>query len=249
MAPERYRATQKPKSSTKKPSQKTLSPEEKRRRARLKREEIIRRKKEILQQKRLRRERRKRLFILSFWVAVILVALYWTVVAISITNRPDGSKNALPLLLFEQGKREEKEEYLPEEICIGSTKYLPVTFLNDFFAISEFGDQKTRSFLICSNGEFATFYLNNEEIVINGERVSMQAPALMKDGKLFLPIDFYAEKMSCFELGKNNTTYGADVLTFLNDREPTFTFHSCPLETPVDYATVPIAPTVPAEPT
>ena len=157
-------------------------------------------------------------------------------------------EDALPLLIFEQGERKEKDEFQPEEICIGDTKYLPVSFLEDYLAISQFGDHKTRSFLICANGEFATFYLNNEEVIINGEHCAMKAPALMKDGELLLPIDFYAEKMSCFELGKNNATYGADVLTFLKDQPATFSLNTCTPDAPVDYATVPVAPTVPAEP-
>jgi len=225
---------------------KPLTLEEKRRRQRKQREELRRRQEERARRKQIQKQRRKRLFTLCFWVAVVLVILYWSVVALLIVNRPDGSEDALPLLLFEQGERKAKKEYKPEEVCIGGTKYLPVTFLEDFIAISQFGDQKTRSFLICSSGEFATFYVNNEEVIVNGERVSMRAPALMIDEKLYLPLDFYAEKMTCFELGKNNATYGADVLTFLKDREPSFVFHPVTADLPVDYATVPVAPTLPS---
>lgn len=258
MAPERYRPTQKPQrpphgqqrrpaAQPQKPTRRTLSPAERHREA-AKREAIRRRKEELARQKRLRRERRKRLFKLSFTVSLVFVVLYWTFVGISIATRPDGSEEALSLLLFRQGERKAMREYDLEKVCIGDTKYLPVSFLEDFFAISEFGDYKTRSFLICSGGEFATFYLNNEEAIINGEHVSMRAPALMIDGELHLPIDFFAEKMTCFELGKNNSTYGADVLTFLKEINPAFVFQSCPAENTVDYSTVPVFPTVPIDP-
>ena len=264
MATERYRASggrvsQKPQGQTrrsgtqpntpphgqaKRPVRRELSPAEKHR-AEAKREEIRRRKAEIARKKRIRRERKKRLFKLSFIVSLVFVLLYWTFVGVSIATRPDGSEDALSLLIFRQGERKAMKEYEPEKVCIGDTKYLPVSFLKEFFAISEFGDHKTRSFLICSDGEYATFYLNNEEAIVNGEHISLRAPARMIDGELHLPIEFFAEKMECFELGKNNSTYGADVLTFLTDQDPSFVFHPCPGENTVDYKTVPVAP--PAE--
>lgn len=261
MAPERYRASgsrssQRPQGQTRRPGtqsntpprgqtqrpiRRELSPAEKHR-AEAKKEEIRRRKAEIARQKRIRRERRKRLFKLSFVVSLVFVLLYWVFVGVSIATRPDGSEDALSLLVFRQGERKAMEEYEAEKVCIGKNKYLPVSFLKKFFAISEFGDHKTRSFLICSGGEYATFYLNNEEAIVNGEHISMRAPARMINGELHLPIDFFAEKMTCFELGKNNSTYGADVLTFLKDQEPSFVFRSCPGETAVDYKTVPVPP-------
>ncbi len=257
MAPEVYRATARAKKTTQgrprqsaqqsqRPVKKTLSPEERRRREEARRQALRRQKEEAARQRRIRRQRRKRLFRLCFMVSLVLVAIYWAVVAVSIITRPDGSQDALPLLLFEQGERKAMEEFEPEKICIGDTKYLPVTFLEKFIAISQFGDETTRSFLICDNGEFATFYLGNEEIIINGEHCSMNAPALLKEGELYLPVEFFAEKLTCFELGENNATYGADVLTFLKDQDPAFVLHTCTPETLVDYATVPVAPTVPA---
>lgn len=274
MAPERYRATrstpsQRPQGQAKRPiaqnkapnrgqSQgrqpqkavpRELSPAEKHRRE-AKREAIRRRKEELARQKQIRRERRKRLFKLSFVVALVFVVLYWTFVAVSIATRPDGSEDALSLLIFRQGERKAIDEYEPEEVCIGETKYLPISFLKDFVAISEFGDHKTRSFLLCSDGEYATFYINNEEVIINGEHVAMRAPARLIDGELHLPVDFFAEKMTCFELGKNNATYGADVLTFLPEQSQSFVFRTCTGENTVDYKTVPVAPTAdPAAPT
>lgn len=262
MAPERYRATssrppQRPQGQTRRPAdgqnqpnrtrsqgpaRRELSPAEQHR-DRARKEALRRRKEELARQRRIRRERRKRLFKLCFTVSLVFVVLYWIFVGVSIANRPDGSEDALSLLLFRQGERKPVKEYEPEEVCIGETKYLPVSFLEDFFAISQFGDHKTRSFLLCSDGEFATFYLDTEEVIVNGERTSMRAPAKLINGELHLPVEFFAEKMSCFELGKNNATYGADVLTYLDDQETSFVFKSCTAEAPVDYNTVPVLPT------
>ena len=169
-------------------------------------------------------KRRKRLFRLCFVVSLVFVALYWVVVAVSIINRPDGSKDALPLLLYTQGERKEDSRKEPEETCIGGVKYLPISFLEKYMAISQFGDDHTRSFLICSNNQYATFYLGTEEVIVNGEHVSIKAPAILKNDELYLPLDFYADKMNCFELGLNNPTYGADVLTYSKEIDPAYVF-------------------------
>lgn len=216
------------------PQRRPLSPEEQsRRQARL---EAMRRQKEAkLRQAKLRKLRRKRLFRLSFIVSLVFVMLYWGFVAISIINRPDGTKDALPLHLFTEGKRKADHKYPVEEVCVGETKYLPVTFLEKYMAISQFGDHKTRSFLLCATGEYATFYLNTEEGVINGEHFAIKSPSFMKDDVLYLPVDFFIDKMNCFQFSKNNPTYGADVLTFLPEVEPAFVYTPVTAIEPLPY--------------
>ena len=257
MPTERYRASaQRPASQgqTRRPSnpprKKVLSPEEKsRRQARM--EAMRRQKEEKLRQEKLRKMRQKRLFRLAFIVSLVFVMLYWGFVAISIINRPDGSEDALPLFLFTEGKRKADQKYTVEEVCIGETKYLPVTFLEKYVAITQFGDHKTRSFQLCATGEFATFYLNTEEGVINGEHFAIKSPSFLKDDVLYLPVDFFVDKMNCFQFGKNNPTYGADVLTFLPDVEPAFIYTPItgidPIPYDPAYKQVPVTP--PEDPT
>lgn len=251
MAQERYRA-----SSTKqsvrpgqaqgaRPAQKPLSPEEKKRRMQ-RREELRRQKEAAARRAAQRKVHRKRLFRLCFVVSLVFFALYWVYVAISISYRDTGSEDALPLLIFTEGERKEDSRKEPEEICIGSTKYLPITFLEEYMAISQFGDNATRSFLICSNGQYATFYLGTEEAIINGQHVSLRAPSLLKDDVLHLPVEFFGEAMNCFEFEANVNTYGADVLSFKEEEKPSFYFRSCPTDNPIPfdpkYITVPTEP-------
>lgn len=191
---------------------------------------------------------RRRLFTLCFVISLVLVALYWGVVAILIATRSDGNEDALPLLVFTQGERKEDKRFEPEEACINGVKYLPITFLEKYMAITQFGDDKTRSFQLCETGEYATFYLGTEEAIINGQHVSIKAPAILKDKDLYLPLDFFEDKMNCFELGLNNSTYGADVLTFNKDVKPSFLFRSMPTSDPVLYDPVYAAPPTPEDP-
>ncbi len=209
------------------------------------REAEKRRREERARAAALRRERRKRLFRLSFVLSLVFVVLYWVFVAVSIIARPDGSEDALPLMLFTEGERKEDKTLPPEEVCIGGVKYLSLKEFEPYLAVSQFGDYTTRSFLLPQSGEYATFYVGTPEAIINGNRVSMKEPALLIDDVLYLPLDFFS-KMTCFSYSENVSAYGADVLTFLS-AQPGFLFRPDTPSDPVDFATVPVAPTLPAE--
>ncbi len=232
--PQPQRPNPRPNPAAKPVQKRPLSPEEKQRRQ-AKMEAMRRQKEERIRRENLRKERRKTLFRISFYVAIVFVVFYWIFVTFSIINRPNGNEDALPLYVFTEGKRKQDKIYPADEICVNGVKYLPVTFLEKYVAISQFGDHKTRSFLLCSSGEFATFYLNTEEGVINGEHFAIQSPSFLRDDVLYLPVDFYVEKMNCFQFGKNNPTYSADVLTFLKDVEPSFVYTPVEKMDPLPY--------------
>lgn len=145
----------------------------------------------------------------------------------------------MPLYLFTEGERKENKILPAEEVSFGGYVYLPVKNLEEYMAISQFGDHKTRSILLLSSGEYATFYLGSEEAEINGVRVSLKAPSFMKGDELYLPIDFYAEKMNCFTYAASVAAYGGDTLTY-SGKDPSFLFRPFPLEAPVDPATIPV---------
>lgn len=250
---ERYRTATRTKAAptgragaARKPSSRPLTLEEKREKQRRERERARRMREERARIAAARREARKRLFRLCLVVSLVFVVIYWTFVGVSILNRDDSADETLPLLLFTDGERKEDKRFEPESISRGGVSYLPVSFLDQYMAISQFGDHATRSFLLCDGGEYATFYLGSEEAIVNGVRVSLQDPAVMENGQLYLPVSFFAEKMTCFTLTEAVAAYGADVLTFYSDAEG-FRFNLMPVSGSVDYATVPVAPTVPAE--
>ena len=249
MPQEKYRAKPKNPAPRKAPAQKAqLSPEERRRLQAKRKEEMRRLAEEKAHRAALRRRRRKMLFRLSFILSLVFVFAYWIWVALSISNRPSDADQALPLYLFTEGERKEDAILEPEEVFFNQNVYLPVTKLEEYMAISQFGDHITRSFLIPSSGEYATFYLGSEEAVINGQAVSLKAPAFLKDEVLYLPADFYAEKMNCFTYSESVAAYGANVLTFTGE-SPSFLFHSFPPSPPVDPATIPVFTPPPEEPT
>ena len=190
---------------------------------------------ELETRKNLRKKSRRRLFVLCFIISLVFVAIYWGIVALLIGLRPTGNEDALPLLIFTQGQRKEDHRLEVEEAYIGNVKYLSVSYLEKYMEITQFGDDKTRSFRLCESGEYATFYIGSEEAIINGNRVSIKEPALLKDGNLYLPLDFFEDKMNCFEFAPNNTTYGADVLSFNKEITPSFYVHSVTHIPPVVY--------------
>lgn len=268
MAQERYRATVKSKSNTARkpvtsakqpvkksarplkkgaaPHKKQLSSEEKARLAK-RREAEKRRKEEALRQRAQRRAARRRLFKLCFTISLVFVVLYWVFVAVSIITRPDGSEDALPTKLFTEGERKEDWTLEKEDVTFGGIKYIPVTELTKYVALSQFGDYTTRSILLPSTGEYATFYIGTPEAIINGTHTALKDPSLLIDDVLYLPMDFF-EKTNFFSYSANVTSYGADVLTHLSlTGTESFVFRSDSPCSTVDFATVPVAPTLPAE--
>ena len=185
----------------------------------------------------LRKRRRQQIFRLSFALSLLFLILYWSVVAILIGTRDTSAKDALPLMVFTQGERKPDEEYEKSEFLVGGVKYLPVTKLSPYFTASQFGDSMTRSIQL-KNGQWATFYLGTCEAVINFVHTSLSAPALLMEDELYLPLDFYSEKMNCFELKRDDATHEADTLTVL-PVEPAFRFGDMPSSPTVLKNTIP----------
>lgn len=228
------------------PKKAPLSPEETRRRA--KRKEEAARARELARQRRQEAAlRRRALFRVSFAVALVFLVLYVVWVAVDICTRSDGNEDALPLLIFTDTEKKEDMRLEVEEVSFGGKLYLPVTALEPYMAISQFGDYQTRSFLLCESGQYATFYLGTPLAIVNGVRVNLKEIVFVKDDILYLPMDFYTDKMNCFTLTES-TPLAANVFTFLSEVPPAFRFHTtggCPT---VDPATIPVAPTEPAPP-
>ena len=196
-----------------------------------------------------RRRRYKRgLFRISLSLALVFVMLYYAYVAIAISTRSDGSADALDTLVFQEGKRKEEKTISAEVTYRKGTYYLPITELEEMMAISQFGDHRTRSFMLCDSEEYASFVLNSCDVIVNGERVSTKNPAFVENDVLYLPMDFVTEKMNCFTFSEAVPAYGANVLTFLKTEDPAFRFRATPTENAVSVDTIPVlTPTEPTE--
>ncbi len=188
----------------------------------------------------LRRRRRRLLSAMSLGLALVFLAAYWLVIALVIHNRPQVTGEAFPLLVFTEGNQKEDLSFAPEEVSFGGVNYLPVTVLEQYFPITLYGDDTTRSFLL-ENGEEATFYLDRSRVVVNGQNASLSANALLRDGVLYLPVDFYTGILNCFTFAYSSALKG-NVLTYLPEAAPSFAFHEPQSSVPVDIATVPAAP-------
>ena len=202
---------------------------------------------EAAQRREERRERRRRLFRISLSISLVFVALYWIFVSVTISRRGDlANQDALPLLIFQEGQRKEDTRLEAQEVFFRGTNYLPVTFLEPYMAISQFGDYQTRSFLLSDSGEYATFYLGSCNAIVNGERVSLKSEVFLKDDVLYLPVDFYTDKMNCFTF-THSSPLSANTLTLKTSVTPAFCFHSATPSAPVDPASAPQAPAEPVE--
>jgi len=82
---------------------------------------------------------------------------------------------------------------------------------------------------------------------INGERVFLEGCCFMKDEVLYLPVDFFEDKMNCFDY-THSSALAADVLTYLDPIQHSFRFSPAQATPSVDYSTVPVIPTVPETP-
>lgn len=221
--------------STKKPAGTLLSPAEK---ARLLQEKLRRREEEeraaeeIRLQKAQRKHHRRTLFLSAFLFSLCLVLLYVGFVAARIAFRSDGSEDALPLLLYRQGEREKDRRFEVEEIYRNGTYYLPVSVLEPYFAVTEFGDHRTRSVMITENGQWATFTLGTPSVVINGIPTSLRSDSFVENDELYLPMEFYTEKLNCFTLS-HSVPLAANVLTFSTEKKPSFFLQDSPAPTPL----------------
>jgi len=252
MAQEKYRKTEK--RPQKSPVKKNISSEEKRRREEEKKRREAKRREEARiaaenrrRAKIARKKRRGRIFALSFVLALVFVVLYWAWVAFSIFGRTSLSEDALPLLIFTDGKREEDVRLEAEAVTFGEEVFLPVTVLEKYTAISIFGDYDTRSFLIRQGGDYATFTLGSCNVLVNGQKVSMKSAAFLKDDVLYIPVDFFTDKMTCFSFA-HSSALAANVLTYFPEGEMTFVFRDMPPSPTVDVSTAPVIPTVPETP-
>lgn len=195
-----------------------------------------------------RRKRYKRgLFRISLALALVFVMLYYAYVAIAIITRSDGSSDAMDTLVFQEGKRKEEKNLSAEVTYRKGAYYLPITELEKMITISQFGDHRTRSFMLCESEEYASFVLNSCDVIVNGERVSTKNPAFVENDILYLPMDFITEKMNCFTFSEAVPAYGANVLTFLKTQDAAFSFHATPPENAVSADSIPVL--TPTEPT
>ena len=206
------------------------------------RQEEERRRREREKERARRALRRRQLFLLSLIAAVALVVIYWLWVAADIAFRPDGTEDAQPVILFTQGKKEKDKQYSADEVFYRGTHYLPITALEPYFEISQFGDHISRSFQINETGEFATFYINTCNAVINSQKVSLKKEAIVRDGTLYLPLDFFREAMADVIAVEDSAALAAWVVTVKETKGNYFKYQINEASAAIDPSLAPALP-------
>ena len=192
-----------------------------------------------------RRARRAQVFRTAFLLSLVFALLYGVFVAVSINRRASDDDAALPILVFTEGKKEEDARFSVQEVRFGKTDYLPLSFLKDYFSVTEFGDARTRSFAVCDNGQYATFYLNSTSALVNGQKTDLSAPAFLRDDERYLPVDFFTTQMPGFTF-THSTPLAANVLTIAENMEHRFYLQEATPIAPVDPATRPVPVVAPS---
>lgn len=216
-----------------------LSLEERQRRAASRRAAQERARAERVRQMRIQRIRRRRLFILSSLLALVIVAGYYTVL-VSGLGKAQEPKEAYPVQVFRAGEKEAMKTYTVQETYVNGDIYLPLSALQEFVTVTQYGDHARRS-LSLSNGDSVTFDLGTPNCVVNGVQVSLTAPVFIEGEELYLPVDFFYRRMNCFEYAFSSPL-NANVLTYLSDVTPALTSHVMTASPRIDPATVPAAP-------
>ena len=225
------------------PLRRALSPEKKAERERRAREEA--RLREDAERRRLAaRKARRALTLVSFVLAVVIVAAYWIFVAVSISTRKP-AESGYPLLIYTDGSRKEDFALKSTDVVFHGTTYLPIETFQHYFPVTVYGTASTRSILM-ENGDEAKFYLGTDQAVVNGQNVSLSDISFLKEDQLYLPVDFFTDKMNCFRFTYSSADK-SNVLTFDPTVEGKMVFQGQAATLPVDIATVPPEETPPPE--
>lgn len=246
-------------SGSPRPARRPLTPEEhrerERRRALRQREEEERRREEEKERKARAKKTRRVLFVASLVLALVFTAVYWAFVGFSIKNRSAVPKalsdKYYPLLIYTEGSEKEDLSYKAKDQIfdtVNKRPYVPLSCFKKYVPVTLSGDPGTRVILL-ANGDEAKFYLGTDHAVINGEDVFLSAPAFLKNGELYLPLDFLTDHMNCFSFNSSviiNNVGKCNVLSFIGTVAPGMTSRTSSGCTKVDRSTVPPDP-VPTE--
>lgn len=214
-----------------------LSLEERQRRAASRREAEERAREERARERSLRRFRRRRLFTLASLLSLVIVVGYYAILMAGL-NRTPAPEDAYPVQIFRAGEKNALKTYTVEETYFNGNVYLPLSALQEFTTVTQYGDHARRS-LAFSGGDIASFDLGTPNCEINGVRVSLTAPVFLKDDVLYLPVDFFFRRMNCFEY-TYSSALNANVLTYLSEITPALTAREMEKPEPLDESRIPV---------
>lgn len=194
------------------------------------RQQKIRGKNRRIRERRRRRQVAKRFVVLTIILYVFLLLAFLFIFSISLKScSKDEPKHDI---IIENGDSD-TETLNKNELYYDEKFYLPLSAIGKLTEIKVTGDKDKLSFIFECNDEYAKFVINTTEAEVNSNPIELSHKALMIDGELYLPFDFFTEHMMGFTLtidDKNNTyTITADSTT-----EPQFILKAPSTTTPIE---------------
>lgn len=180
----------------------------------------------------LAKKREKRI---TFWARVALTLLLYTslllllgfciFVGIWTTKRLDNTIVTSRITVEDETKNERLRV-----ITNNSTPYISISFLERYGEIIHSGDYSARTIHFTDTGDSATFVVNSSFCTINGVDINLNNPVLLRDGELYLPLDFYQTYVTGINVTVNGEKY--EINSLVNNLgykiKPAFTTNKIP---------------------
>lgn len=159
-------------------------------------------------QKRLRmreKERRKRLakrFFILFVIVYITISLL-SLLIFSLSLKSCSKSEKKHDVSVSDIKLDKKDLYFDNEF------YIPISAINQLTELKITGGKEEISFILECNSEYAKFKIDSTDAIVNGNAVELSNKALLIDGELYLPFDFFKKHMTglTIELDEKENTY------------------------------------------
>lgn len=159
-------------------------------------------------QKRLRmreKERRKRLakrFFILFVIVYITISLL-SLLIFSLSLKSCSKSEKKHDVSVSDIKLDKKDLYFDNEF------YIPISAINQLTELKLTGGKEEISFILECNSEYAKFKIDSTDAIVNGNAVELSNKALLIDGELYLPFDFFKKHMTglTIELDEKENTY------------------------------------------
>ncbi len=161
------------------------------------------------EQAQLEKSRAKRLKFVAraalaflLYAAMMLVLFFGIFISIWTTKRWDNTVVTSHISVAE--KAESKNLNVLTE---NSVSYISVSFLENYGEVIHAGDYAVRTIRFPASGDCATFAINSSFCAINDVSINLGHPVLLREGELYLPLDFFRIYVTGITVDRNIDQY------------------------------------------
>ncbi len=154
----------------------------------------------IRAQRRKQRKRSLRRFrlyaVCTLTVYAVLVSVFALGIVLRLHSFPK-TEVALPDVFLADAEQDrfsselKGKKYAADKLRRGDLLYLEVDLLASYAELSESGNSTLRTLHL--NGQTASFYVGTTSVYLNGQHTSLSAPSILRDSRLCVPPDFFAQ--------------------------------------------------------